>query len=515
VVVALVAVATASCSNKSSGPSSSTTVVASTTAARTPSTASTDGSEVGTTDAPSTSTETTTPEVATPTLAWTPCGADLECTTLTVPLDYSVAGNDSIDLPVKRHLARKPAQRIGSLLVNPGGPGFGGTSLADAAESIFSPDILDRFDIVGWDPRGTGDSVPAVDCISDYDKFFTLDPTLGGAAGKQQAIDTARAFDDACKAKNGNLLAHISTQDSARDMDLLRRALGEQRISYFGFSYGSELGAAWVTMFPNTVRAAVFDGAADPNADAMQGSIDQAKGFELAFNAFLENCKKKCAFPRGEDPGKAFDALIADIHSHSYPTSPGRPALNLAIAYTAVADAMYSPSLWPALDAALNAARDGDGSKLLAEYDDYYQRKPDGTYGNELEAFVAISCLDDGGPRTVAGVDAYNSEIEKAAPRLAVSFEYGYSCVFWPVPSVKKLAITGKGAGPIIVIGTTNDPATPFESSQNMARALEGGVFVKVVGNGHTGYDQSQCARNVVDNYLVKSKVPKADVQCD
>jgi len=458
-----------------------------------------------------------TDAVPAPALEWVECGDDLDCTTLTAPLDWSdpnAPGQQSVRLKVVRHRALKAKKRIGSMLVNPGGPGFGGSYLAENATSFFSKTILERFDIVAWDPRGTGASQPAVDCIDDYDRYFGEDVTGGPEAEQQDAIKVSKEFAAACSSKNGDLLAHISTQDTARDMDLLRRALGEEKISYFGFSYGSELGGVWLTMFPHTVRSAVLDGAADPTADAMQATLDQAAGFEGAFNAFLAQCATKCSFPRGEDPGAAFDRIIADIDANDYPTDPGRPTLNLMIAYTAVAQALYSTDLWPSLDAALDSARDGAGTGLLRLYDDYFQRKADGTYTNDIEAFMAITCADDGGPTTVEGVDAYAAEILRIAPRLGPSFLHGYSCVFWPVRSAPKITVTGKGAGPVLVIGTSNDPATPYEGTVKMARTLEGGVLIRVEANGHLGYLQSKCAQKVVDQYLADNKVPSADVEC-
>jgi pimeloyl-ACP methyl ester carboxylesterase len=464
-----------------------------------------------TSEAPSTS----APEPTVPNLSWRSCRSSLECATLEAPLDWSNPSAGTIKLPLIRTLATLPEQRIGSMLVNPGGPGFGGAYLVEGATGIFSQSILEHFDVVTWDPRGTGGSQPAVDCIDTYDEYFGLDVTPNDAAAQQALEDAAKKFDAACDQKNGSLLAHISTQDTARDMDLIRRALGEDKISYFGFSYGSELGSVWATMFPGTVRAAVLDGAADPNADAMQGAIDQASGFEIALNAFLEDCKGKCAFAQGGDPGAAFDKILADIDANAYPTDQGRPPLNSGIAYSGVIDALYSQSLWLELDDALNQARQGNGSGLLALYDDYYQRRGDGSYGNELEAFLAISCLDDRGPATVADVDSYNAQIEAVAPRIAPGFEHGYSCVYWPVPSVAPLLVTGKGAGTIVVIGTTNDPATPYTSSLNMAKTLEGGRFIKVVGNGHTGYSKSPCAQDLVDKYLIDLQAPPPDATCD
>lgn len=449
-----------------------------------------------------------------PTLEWTECGDNLQCATLVAPLDYTDPAGESVRLTVTRHLARKPKQRIGSLLVNPGGPGLDAKFLVEAAPAMFTEDLLNRFDIVGMDPRGTGGSTPSIDCIDEYDPYFAAEfPDT--PEGKEQDIALVKKLADACYQRSGDLLAHVSTLDVARDMDLLRRVLGEDRISYFGFSYGSELGAAWVTMFPSSVRAAVFDGAVDPTASGMQESIDQARGFESALTSFLEFCSEKCSFPAGRDPGSAFDEIISLIDRGEIPTSAGRPSLNLSITYSAIANALYSEMLWPQLDGALDAAEDGDGGPMLSLYDDYYRRRQDGTYPNLIEAFIAISCADDRGPTTVEGVDAYYDEILAAAPRLAPAFRGGYACVFWPVPSAPTIELTGRGAGPILVIGTTNDPATPLAGTQKMADTMEGGVLITVAGEGHLGYRQSKCARELVDDYLVDGKVPSADVTCD
>lgn len=449
-----------------------------------------------------------------PTLEWTGCGDNLECATLVAPLDYANPAGDNVRLAVTRHLARKPKQRIGSLLVNPGGPGLDARFLVEAAPGMFTDDLLNRFDIVGMDPRGTGNSVPAIDCIDDYDPYFAAEfPDT--PEGKEQDIALVKELTDACYERSGKLLAHVSTLDVARDMDLLRRVLGEDRISYFGFSYGSELGAAWVTMFPSTVRAAVFDGAVDPTASGMQESIDQARGFESALNSFLGFCAENCAFPAGRDPGAAFDEIISLIDRSDIPTAAGRPSLNLSITYSAIANALYSEALWPQLDRALDSAESGDGGPMLTLNDDYYRRQQDGTYPNLIEAFIAISCADDRGPTTVEGVDEYYDEITAAAPRLAPAFRGGYACVFWPTPPAPPLELTGRGAGPILVIGTTNDPATPLAGTQKMAAAMEGGVLITVSGEGHLGYRQSKCARKIVDDYFVDGKVPAADVTCD
>jgi pimeloyl-ACP methyl ester carboxylesterase len=300
-------------------------------------------------------------------------------------------------------------------------------------------------------------------------------------------------------------------------MDSIRRALGEEKITYFGFSYGSELGATWVTMFPETVRAAVLDGASDPNATSLDQGLAQAKGFEMQLDAFLAACSKRqsCAFySKGKSP-EALDKLLIDIDAKPLVVSADRTPVTQGVMYTALAEAMYSDFAWPALESALADAVKGKGAGLLRLYDSYLQRKSDGSYGNELEAFLAISCLDDPGPLSVDAVDAQVQIFEKAAKRFGSSFAYGYSCALWPVAQAPRITVTGKGAGPIIVIGTTGDAATPIESSRNAAKALEQGIFLTVNADQHTGYGVNRCIVDEVDRYLVDLIVPKTGKVCN
>lgn len=458
----------------------------------------------------------TTQERITP-LTWTPCEG-VECSSLLVPFDYDKPELGHFTLHLTRRTAENPADKVGSLLVNPGGPGFGGSSLAKDATYYFSQDIIDHFDIIGFDPRGTGESTPALDCISndEYDKFFASDNTPKDDKELEAIVELNKQFVDECEQNSGTILQYVTTANTARDMDMIRRALGESKISYFGFSYGSELGATWVTMFPDTVRAAVLDGASDPESDAITAGIQQAAGFEQSLSTFLDRCAKdpECAFHNGGNPGAAFDVLMKKLDDNPLLVKPDRARVNQTVALTGVAQAMYSESFWPQLDQALASAQQGDGSGLLGLYDSYFQRSPEGTYGNELEAFISITCADDLGPRSVKEVDAYNDEYMKAAPRLGFSFIHSYSCVFWPTKANKKVAITGKGAGPIVVVGTTGDPATPYESTKNMVRSLENGVLVTVNAEGHTGYGTNECVVSAVDSYLITTTPPADGTTC-
>ncbi|MSZ55566.1 MAG: alpha/beta fold hydrolase [Actinobacteria bacterium] len=453
-------------------------------------------------------------------IKWKSCSVDsldpLMCARFSVPYDYNKPDIGSFSLKLVKSPAKIRTKRIGSMLVNPGGPGFGGTSIAENASSYLSSDLIDTFDIIGWDPRGTGDSTPHVDCVDNYDKYFTADPSPQNDAERQAVIDISKAFADECQKKSGAILPYISTNATARDMDKIRAALGEQKITYFGFSYGSELGATWATLFPSTVRAAVLDGAADPTADYIEGGLQQAKGFETEFSKFLAQCSanKKCKFYNGGHAEAAFDELIQRLDTEPLLVSKNRALVNQAIAYSAVTFAMYSSSIWPDLEVALSDAQNGKGAGLMSLYDRYYQRAPDGKYGNELEAFNAIMCLDDPGPSTVAEQDSYIPQFKAAAPRLVDSFTSGYGCVFWSAKPDRRIAITGNGAGPIVVVGTTGDAATPLAGTRTMASTLQDGRLIVVTDDRHTGYGANDCVLSAVDKYLITTKVTFAEKAC-
>ena len=440
----------------------------------------------------------------------------VQCSTLEVPYDYDNPSAGTFSLYVKLRPATNPSLRIGSMMVNPGGPGFGGSALADDSSYYFSTDLTDHFDIIAWDPRGTGKSTPSVDCVDDYDQYFGIDSPPDTPEEKQALIDASQAFNDECMANSGEILPYISTQASATDMNSIRQALGEDKISYFGFSYGSELGATWATMFPQTVRAAVLDGAVDPRATSAEEGMAQAKGFESQLATFLAACSKNkaCEFYNGGKSEAAFDSLILDLDAKPLVVSADRTPVTQGVAFTAVAQAMYSDYYWPQLEKALADARQGDGAGLLKLYDDYYQRKDDGGYGNELEAFLAISCLDDPGATSIQEVDDAVQGFIAVAPRLGANFGYGYSCALWPVKPAVKVGVTGKGGGPIVVIGTTGDPATPLASTRKMAAALEQGILLIVEANQHTGYGANGCINTAVDSYLIDLTIPVSGTTC-
>jgi pimeloyl-ACP methyl ester carboxylesterase len=451
-------------------------------------------------------------------LEWEPFDDAVDVATLEVPVDWADPDGPRFELFVARYRAQDQENKIGSLLVNPGGPGSEGTFLALGAARIYDQALLRHFDIVAWDPRGTGESDPPIDCIDDYDSYFTaIDSTPEDDAERQELVEVSRRFAEAC-VENSEHLEHVGTNNAARDLDAIRRALGEDTISYFGFSYGSELGAVWATLFPETVRAAVLDGAADPGADELESSLQQLAGFEASLNTFLAQCSadERCAFHNGGDAESAFDELMVALDERPIPSGdPARPPVNRDVATTAVIEAMYSDIRWPALAESLAAAQAGDGAGLMALNDSYYQRRPDGTYDNFLEAFPVISCADTAERRTVEEIDADAARFTEVAPRLVPEGSLGgYTCTFMPPAVDPRIEITGAGAGTILVIGTTGDPSTPLESTTRMANALEDSRLLIVEAEQHTGYGANRCVIDVVNAYLIDLVPPEDGTRC-
>jgi len=454
-----------------------------------------------------------------PQLVWEPLEGGLEQARLTAPVDYDEPDGATLELYLVRRPASDPANRIGSLLVNPGGPGFGGTFMALNAEAFAAPALLDRFDIVGFDPRGTGRSTPAVDCIDDYDQLFVeTDLTPDDEAARERQVERDRQYAQACSTRTGEALAHLGSVNVARDMDLLRRALGEATISYFGTSYGCELGATWATLFPDTVRAAVLDACADPTADPSEGIRQQGLGFQASVEAFLARCVEvgaECPIYNDGDPTAAYLAVRELAATEGIPSLEGRPPVNEAFLQQAVITAMYSEETWSTLAFGLASALQGDGSVLTQLADAYTQRAEDGTWGNELEAFSVISCMDAKVIPTAEEQEALMRDLVALAPLLYSEGSFSTSqCSLLPATADTPVTVTGGGASPLLVIGSTGDPATPLASTETMAATLEGSVLVVVDSNQHGSYRFNDCIDEAVHNTLIERELPSPGLRC-
>ena len=469
--------------------------------------------------APAIAQSTVAPEPLDYSIVFEDLGAGVDGGWVTVPVDYDDPQGDTLELWVTRHKTTQDG-RAGVLFVNTGGPGVPASSVAASVRSFVLDPLIERFDVVSWDPRGTGVSGGSVDCIADdeYDRYFgSSDITPETDEERQQLIDLAQDFAAACEEQNGEFLPYLGTNNSARDMDAIRQALGEEQASYLGYSYGSELGAVWATLFPDTVRAAVFDGAAHPDSDGLEPVKQQQLGFENVFDTFLAQCSANegCPFHNDGDAEGAFDELLADLDENPVPGPDGRPMIGQEIAVGGTIQALYTDRRWPALELSLADAANGDGSGLLALFDSYFQRDPDdGTYSDLLESFQAITCADDPERLTPDESDARAEELIGIAPRLFPYTTGSYTCDFFPASADPRAEITGDRAGPIVVIGTTGDPSTPLTSSAAMADALEEGSLVTVEANRHTAYRSGDCINDIVHDYLIWLEVPEPDARC-
>jgi pimeloyl-ACP methyl ester carboxylesterase len=441
---------------------------------------------------------------------------------LTVPLDYAHPTGPTLQIAVTR--LRTGGHRIGSLVINPGGPGGSGIDYAQAARNVIPSSVRDRFDIVGFDPRGVGESSP-VRCVSGsvLDQLNELDP-LVSARAQSQLIAVSKQLANGCKAKAGNLLSHIATIDAARDMDVLRAALGETKLTYMGKSYGTFLGTLYANLFPQRVRAMILDGAVDPQVSAEEIARIQGQGFETAFAAFLHNCVQVgCSLGSTySDAMHNVNVLLTNAAAHPLPASRYRGAdnrlVNRAELELGIIYAMYDRANWPTLRQAISEAQDGDGSRILFLADQLWERDLSGDYTNLEESYYAISCIDRPWPTALSTYEHDADVWGVQSPHFGWSEAWdSLPCAYWPVPAVSKAGpLHARGAPPILVIGTTRDPATPYINAQRLASELDSGVLLTYDGDGHTvwGEGTSSCVDHIGNAYLINLTVPSKGTRC-
>ena len=453
-------------------------------------------------------------------IEWTACDA-FECATAQAPIDYADPAAGSLELALKRAPATGgPA--IGSLLINPGGPGASGVDLVDQAATTFGTDVLAQYDVVGFDPRGVARSTP-VTCQDDAakDQLLSSDFDYSTDAGLAAAQAAYTAFGQACAANTGALLAHVDTVSAAKDMDVLRAVLGDEKLTYLGYSYGTALGAAYAGLFPDRVGRMVLDGALDPTLSSAELGLGQAVGFEGALRAYVADCQggAECPLTGNADEGlEQIHDLVERARRSPLPTDSDR-SLTGTLAFYGIAVTLYDNGTWRFLTQALTAAIDeGDGTVLLGLADVYNERNPDGSFGsNSTEAFTAVNCLDGASSADPAVMRAEAAQVEADAPTVGSFFGYGgVVCAGWPHPPTGMPGpIAADGAAPILVIGTTNDPATPYAWAQGLASQLSSGVLLTYEGEGHTAYGRSnECILGTVDAYLVAGTVPEDGKRC-
>ncbi|GAB3397700.1 alpha/beta hydrolase [Schumannella luteola] len=458
-------------------------------------------------------------------LSWKGCSDGMQCATAKAPLDWADPGGESIDLALIRQPATSGNAK-GSLLINPGGPGGSGYDFVrDSVDYATSKKLQASYDIVGFDPRGVGHS-SAVSCYTDpkaFDEYiYGITPgTPGSDEWLAAAEKSNQQFGQDCLKGTGELLGHVDTVSAARDLDMLRAALGDKKLNYLGYSYGTFLGATYADLFPKKTGHLVLDGALDPATSDFDVTLTQAKGFESAFRAYLKDCltRKGCPFASSVDDSVAeVEQLFGSVQQSPILDSDGRE-LGTSALFTAIIYPLYSKESWPYLDQLFSDVFSGSAQVAFQLADAYYSRDDKGDYAdNSTEAFISINCLDykndDSDPATMRQQAV---QLADEAPLFGPQMAFGGAgCVGWPFQGTRdRVAISADGSAPIIVVGTTNDPATPYVWAQAMAKQLQNGHLVTYNGEGHTAYNKSNsCVNNAVDGFFLDDKVPTKDPDC-
>ena len=462
-------------------------------------------------------------------IVWAPCSSSkldpYECAKLEVPKDYADPTGEKLTLSVIRKPAQFKSARLGAIIMNPGGPGGGVLDfIRGVADQPGFSDLNLRFDLVGFDPRGVGESAP-VHCLDDaqLDATFAKQKPFPDLSARDSTVADATAYAAACQAKSASLLPYLSTKNTARDMDLVRRAIGEPRLTYLGFSYGTYLGATYAALFPHSIRAAVLDGAVNPETYAnrsFEADLGQELAFDRAAKRFFAYCVTECRFGHGH-PARAFDALIRRLQRTPLRAlrDPKRK-VTAATALNGSITAMYSRSYWPFLGEALQDAADGDGSRLQLLADSYAGRDDKGHYDNSGPAYNSISCIDRTYTREIAEYDSFYRVAKRISKRFGSSFwQAEYNCAVWPATANDRYtgpwAYSSDNKVPILVVGTTHDPATPYKDAQAMTKELGNAVLLTMRGDGHTAFGgNSNCIDLTVIDFLLKRRVPRKGTVC-
>ena len=456
-------------------------------------------------------------------LAWQDCYEDFQCTTLDVPVDYSDLTVGTFEISVLRYLAADQKNRIGSLVVNPGGPGSSGVNYAYNAEYLFSPDITDRYDIVGFDPRGVAESAP-IRCLTDseIDENYAADGKPDDDAELADAIKETKKYVEKCLDQN-DYLTSFSTANAARDMDVLRAALGDEKLNYMGKSYGTFMGSLYAQLFPDKIGRVVLDGAVDPTISQYEQVLTQAVSFDNALTNFLQECEKNknCSLP--SDVDQARKAIISLLEATAKKPIPlknpdgDKRQVTETLLILGMAEAFYnSEEGWPILRKAFNEIKSGYGDEMIKLADQYSGRQKDGSYrSNEFDSGSIIDCLDFSDTRTVTDITKDSKEISKLAPVFGPYLGYaGLTCKYLPATTPVRITSISVEA-PILIIGTTRDPATPYVWAIGLQKIISNSQLLTLVGDGHTGHNRgSACIDNAVDNYYLNGLLPAENLRC-
>ncbi len=463
---------------------------------------------------------------------WVPCAtapsdesripAGAECGLLSVPVDYDQPDGDVAQIAMIR--IKATGAKISSLVINPGGPGESGVQAAAALAPTLPQSVRERFDLVGFDPRGVASSTPAVWCNSDADNDrLRADPQVDySPEGVAHIERETKDFIQRCVDKMGKeFLANVGTANVVKDLDAIRGALGDEKLTYLGYSYGTRIGASYAEAFPQNVRAMILDGAVDPNADPIEADIRQAAAFQQAFNDFAADCAKEPTCPLGTDPAKAVDvyrSMVDPLVENPAKTKDPR-GLSYSDAIIGTILPLYSPNLWRHLTSGLTELKDGTGDTMLTLADLYMGRDAEGRYNNSTDVRVAVNCVDQPPVTDRAAIIEEDRRVREVAPFMNYGEFTGHAplgtCAFWPVPpTTEPHEISVSGLPPILVVSTTNDPATPYQAGVDLARQL-GGTLLTFEGTQHTVVFQGEtCVDDIAAKYLIDLTVPPPGTRC-
>ena len=453
-------------------------------------------------------------------LKWQNCYENYQCADLLVPIDYTNLKTGTFNISVLKYPTTNK-KKLGSLIVNPGGPGGSGVDYAYAAEYLFSPAILNAYDIVGFDPRGVSRSEPII-CLTDkeLDANYASEAKPDNEKEFAQTLIDLKNFIQQCEEKNEHLTS-FSTANAARDMDILRQAVGDKQLNYMGKSYGTFLGTLYAQFFPDKVGRMVLDGAVDPTISNFQQSLTQAIGFDKAFAAFAADCNKKtdCLLPEDKDAVIEFmKQLFVQAEKEPIKTKSNNRVLSESLMVLGTASALYdSATGWPDLRTAIAEAKDGEGDTFLKLADEYTGRLEDGSYrSNEFDSAAIIDCLDFKDKRSIEDMKKDAQTFSENAPLFGPYLTYsGLGCKYLATPKTTQIQAT-RTASRIVIIGTTGDPATPYQWAQGLNKIMTNSVLISLTGEGHTGQGQGNtCVDLYVDRYLISGSAKSSKVICD
>ncbi|MFT3944337.1 MAG: alpha/beta hydrolase [Ancrocorticia sp.] len=456
-------------------------------------------------------------------LAWSPCEGGLDCATITVPLDYAQPGGQDIKIAVSKRPAEGKA--IGTLVINPGGPGASGVAALKNAIYFFDSEIRTSFDILGFDPRGVGKSNP-IDCVDDVTLTGLLDGSYDTSVPgwEAQAEADVESFVAGCSANSGDILSFIGTKYAAQDIDIIRHLVGDPKLYYMGYSYGTFLGMEYAEQFPGNTGRLVLDGPVDTTIGVAQMSHDQTMGFEMVLRRYLEDCLESgssCPFTGSVDDAaaKVHELLVASVDS-PYPTKNEKRPLVAAQFFNGMVLPLYAPSTWNMLTSAFKALiEENDGTQFQVFSDLSQERQDDGSFAsNSAEALLTINCADYP-PADPAELESMSAQLRENAPVMQDIQTSGANiCAYWPNPPTELPGpIAAEGSAPLLVVGTRYDPATPYHWAEAVHEQLENSVLVTWNGDGHTAYSAQadECVLDAVDGYLLGGTLPEEGLVCE